>query len=122
MKQGKLQVGTRGGKNVDAVIRLPETAADCLVLANNSEPHMVARFTRGWRIWLQDAIARPMFAAGKSLPEIQAEIDSADMTAERVRLPRAPTSVTFPKTRDGMIPVELATSIMQKAGINVVVE
>lgn len=122
MKEAKLQIGTRDGQDVTVSVTLADTHADCLILEAGNENAVAARYNRGRRIWLQDAIGRPLFRAGKTVEEIQAAVTSAKAGDSMRSSSKAPATVALPKTRDGKLDAATVAAILEKAGINVVVE
>lgn len=121
MKMATLQIGTREGKDVEVNVRLADTVADCLEIEAGNEKAIATRYNRGRRIWLQDAIGRPMFKAGKTLQEIQAACDNAKAGDSMRSTSKTPTSIELPKTRDGKLDLSTIEGILAKHGINVTV-
>lgn len=122
MKEAKLQIGTRNGTKVAVTVKLADTTADCLEIEAGNEAAVASRYNRGRRIWLQDAIGRPMFDKGATVEEIQAACDAAKAGDSKRDSKREPVSITIPKTRDGKLDVATVEALLAKAGINTKVE
>jgi hypothetical protein len=141
MQSEKLKVGVEGF-NVVVDVRVPQTAAECLALARNSEEYLVSKFTRGWRIDNQeDSGARDLVAAriaGKSKTALSDESFVKALTADVQKVvneynplepsqrgrPRGPTKVTLTAAEMTAIqknPAKLA-EIMAAKGLKVEVE
>lgn len=110
MQKDTLKVGTQKGDfYVNVEISIPDTDKDVLSLSKNSEAYRVAKFTRGYRIDLQEGGARQIVAemlAGQKQPAavlmkddkfmatvkaaVQKEIAAFDPLAPRARKTRAP--------------------------------
>lgn len=128
MKRDALKVGSKiaartiDGKTVksfDCQFNRPENVADCLKLANGDEAIVTSLFVRGYTIWLQDRIGRPMFEQGESAEAIQKALDAAVLGVTKGRgRPAKAKVVELPKDKKSFTPEELAT-ILAKANITV---
>jgi hypothetical protein len=125
MKEGTQRIGAKNTSRKGEVVKVtrPEVLAECLSLCGGNESAAVALFCRGLDIWRQDRVARPMFVEGATVSEMEAAILAAvpGTTKGRGR-PAKVREVEIPKTRDGSISRELLETILQKAGVKVVVK
>lgn len=99
MKDAKLQIGDRiqgSERALHIAISVPETVEE---LVANFPAALILRWAiRGMRIWLQDAILRPMYAENPNRPqdEYQAEYDKIDYAKAKARgRPRTPPTVVL---------------------------
>jgi hypothetical protein len=119
MKRDAIKVGQKTGTKFDIQYNRPENAADCAAIAKN-DAKLAAFFNRGYTIWLQDAIARPMFAAGESKEAIQAAVDASDPTVTKARrAPLAPQVVTLAKGKKSYSAEEVAAMLAGLKGVTI---
>ena len=76
MKRSEIKVGS-DKRSFDLTYNRPENVADCLGLVDGNELALAGLFNRGFTIWLQDRLGRPMFQAGATAVQIQDAIDAA---------------------------------------------
>jgi len=106
-------------KSFDCQFNRPENVADCISLAKGNETIVTALFVRGYTIWLQDRIGRPMFEEGESHEAIQKALDAAELGVTKGRgRPAKAKVVELPKNKASFTPEELAV-ILAKANIQI---
>ena|SRR5256885_8237359 len=122
MQRDTLKIGARTKSKrpqFEAPFNRPENGADCLKLCNGNEAVVAKLFTRGYAIFLQDRIGRPMFEAGASEPEILAAIAAAvPGVTKGVSHARPPLTVALPKGQKTFSPEEV-TRMLAAKGITV---
>ena len=125
MKRDALKIGARTKSSrpqFEAQFNRPESVADCLKLVAGSEQVATSLFTRGYTIWLQDRIGRPMFEAGASVQDIQKALDAAiPGQSKGVGRPKAVPTATIPSGKKAFTPAEVA-EMLAKQGFKVVSE
>ena len=122
MKSESLKIGAKSKTSrvqFLAVVQLAETVAEALAICGGSESVLVTRFNRAHRIWLQDAIGRPMFEAGASNDDIQKALTAAKAGQKAIGRPRVQPSVAIPKGQKSFTPQQVA-EMLAKSGIKVV--
>lgn len=141
MKKDTLKVGTSKGEfYVEVEISIPESIEDVNALAKNDAEYVISKFTRGYRIDLQEGGARQVVAemlGGKSPAQamrdvefvakvkaaVEAEIAAFDPKAPRARGTRAkpaPT-VTLAQGKKQYSAAELL-AMLEAAGVKVISE
>ncbi len=123
MKREMLKVGSKDLKRqFPCQFDMPENLGDCMEIAGGEESRLVALFIRGWRIWLQDRIGRPMVEVGESQETIQKALDSAILGETKGRgRPRKPVVVEMPAEKKEFTREEVA-AMLAKAGISAVTQ
>ena len=122
MKRDTLKIGARTKSKrpqFEAKYNRPESVADCLKLAAGSDQVVSSLFNRGYTIWLQDRLGRPMFEAGATPEEIQKALDAAVPGQTKGISKRQPVTVAIPKGQKTFSPEEVA-QILARKGITVV--
>lgn len=127
MKRDSLKIGARSKSKREqftATFNSPETLAECVKLAGGNEAAVVARFTRGLRIWLQDAIGRPLFEAGASAADIQAALDNAKLgVTKALGRPKVQPTASIPTAKQlATMSKDQLVEHFAKQGIKVVIE
>lgn len=138
MQKDTLQVGVEGF-SVSVDIEIPDTMADCATLSKGSEKYQVSKFTRGYRIDLQEGGARQVvreMVAGKSPSMLKdesfiAKVKSAvvaeiaafnpDTPRARASKPSAPQVVTIDPNKQYSA-VEIAALLASVKGVVVATE
>jgi len=122
MKRDTLKIGARTKSKrpqFEALFNRPESVADCLKLVAGTVRLLTSLFIRGYTIWLQDRLGRPMFEAGATVEDIQKAIDSAVPGQTKGISKKQPVVVAIPKGQKSFTPAEVAALLAQK-GITVV--
>lgn len=120
MKRDAIKVGQKTGTKFAVQYNRPENAADCHQIVAGVEAKAAAFFNRGYTIWLQDAIARPMFAEGASQAEIQAAVDAADPNTTKARGKAAAPQVVEVQAGKKYTSAEVAEMLAKLKGVTVV--
>lgn len=123
MKRDSLKIGARSKskrEQFEAQFNAPESLAECAKALG--EPAVYRFAMRGYRIWLQDAIGRPMFEAGASSADIQKALDVADpRTTKAVGRPKVQPSVKIPSGKKSFTQEEVL-AMMNAQGFKVTAE
>lgn len=122
MKTEKLKIGAKSKSarpQFEATVQLAESLDDALAICGGNESVLVTRFNRAHRIWLQDAIGRPMFEAGAPNVDIQDALTAAKAGQKAIGRPRVAPTVAIPKGQKSFSPEQVA-EMLAKQGIKVV--
>lgn len=108
MKKDTLRVGTSKGEfGVDVEILLPENDADVLAISKGSESYRVSKFTRGYRIDLQEGGARQVVVemlGGKSAAVAMKDAEFVAKVKKAVEEEIASFNPDTPRARGGRKP------------------
>lgn len=123
MKRDAIKVGQKSGTKFVIAVNRPENEADCLKIVNGNSAKLAAFFYRGYCIWLQDAIGRPMFGEGATHEAIQKAVDVSDpnTTKARGKAP-APQVVKVDPKKKTFTGAEVEAMLKALKGVTIVTE